>query len=138
MNVDFKKLQVALIATALTALAACHKDEATTPPPAADQAPAAAPADSSAATPAPSTDAAPAASASAGGAVDDTVITTKVKAALIAESSLKAGDITVETKQGNVTLGGTVETVEQGAKAESIAKATAGVTGVTNQLTVKK
>ncbi|MDB5987958.1 MAG: phospholipid-binding protein [Nevskia sp.] len=130
MKVEFKKLQLVLIATALTALAACHKDEAAPPPPAAPAPEAAAPA--------PSTDTSPASSSSVGGAVDDAAITTKVKAALIAESSLKAGDIKVETNQGVVALTGTVGTADQGAKAEQIAKATAGVTSVNNQLTVKK
>jgi hyperosmotically inducible protein len=137
MKIEFKKLQLALIATTLIALAACHKkDETANPPPPAPGE--SAPASSQPAAPAPSSDSSPTSSSSTGGAVDDAVVTTKVKAALIAESSLKAGDIKVETNQGVVTLSGTVDSADQSAKAEQVAKGISGVTSVTNQLTVKK
>lgn len=41
-----------------------------------------------------------------GGYIDDTVITTKVKSALLAEKSLKSTEISVETFKGRVQLSG--------------------------------
>src|SRR5690606_11990027 len=45
---------------------------------------------------------------SAGAVIDDTVITTKVKTALLADSDIKGLDVNVDTSQGVVTLKGEV------------------------------
>jgi len=113
-----------------------------TPPPAASPAPqtppAPAPDTSNAAPPsgAPSATA-PDAAKSAGEAVDDTVITGKVKAAFLADSNVKGSDISVETKEGDVTLSGTVASQAQIDDAVRIARGIDGVKNVENKLTVK-
>ncbi len=73
-----------------------------------------------------------------GEVVDDTTITTKVKAKLYEESILKGMAISVNTFEGNVTLNGAVDTEEQKDRAEAIAKSVYGVTKVNNLLMIKK
>ncbi|HVK54078.1 MAG TPA: BON domain-containing protein [Burkholderiales bacterium] len=74
---------------------------------------------------------------SVGTAVEDSVITTKVKAALLADSEVKGTDINVETQQGVVQLSGVVDNKAQASKAVSLAKNVDGVKSVNNQLNVK-
>lgn len=74
----------------------------------------------------------------AGEVVDDTVITTKVKAALVAEPNLKAGDINVDTHDGEVMLSGYVDTQDQIDRAVTIARGVEGVKTVTNKLSLRK
>ncbi len=69
--------------------------------------------------------------------VDDGWITTKTKAALLAEPDLKAGDIKVETRRGTVMLSGTVSSAAHSDKASTVARGIEGVTRVENHLTVK-
>ena len=57
----------------------------------------------------------------------DTVITGKVKAALLADSNVKGTDISVETNQGDVTLSGTVASQAQIDDALRIARGIDGV-----------
>lgn len=76
-------------------------------------------------------------SATAGAAVDDTVITTKVKAALLADSDVKAADIHVDTANGDVTLSGTAASQAQIDKAVGIVRGIEGVKNVDNKLAVK-
>lgn len=64
---------------------------------------------------------------SVGEYASDTAVTTKVKAAIVAEKELSALDVAVETNNGVVTLSGTVGT---GAQADHAAKVTRGVEGV--------
>ena len=54
---------------------------------------------------------------SVGEYTSDAVITTKVKAAIVAEKNLSALDVAAETHEGVVTLTGTVATAEQADKA---------------------
>jgi osmotically-inducible protein OsmY len=70
-------------------------------------------------------------------AADDTAITAKVKAALIAEPGLKSTDINVDTKDATVTLSGTVASNELRDKAKQIASSTNGVKNVVDNLVVK-
>jgi hyperosmotically inducible protein len=71
-----------------------------------------------------------------GGTIDDTAITTKVKAALLNDPSLSASRIDVTTEQGIVKLSGTVDS-EQGAnKARALATAQPGVKSVQSDLSV--
>lgn len=70
-------------------------------------------------------------------AADDTAITAKVKAALIAEPGLKSLDINVETKDATVTLSGTVASADLRDRAKQIASSTSGVKNVVDNLVVK-
>ena len=76
-------------------------------------------------------------SASTGQFVDDSVITTKVKAAIFEEPSLKSLQITVETYKGVVQLSGFVDSAQNRNKAGDVAGRVAGVVSVKNDLTVK-
>ncbi len=78
------------------------------------------------------------ASQTAGGAVDDSTVTAKVKSALIDDASTKAGDIKVETRGGVVQLSGYVSSQAQKDAATKVAQSVKGVKSVQNGLTVKK
>ncbi len=69
--------------------------------------------------------------------VDDTVITTKVKSALLGDPDVKGMAIDVETVGGNVQLSGFVDSESQRARAVDLANRVEGVSRVTNKLTVK-
>lgn len=73
----------------------------------------------------------------AGEYVDDSWITTKVKSQLIAESDTKARNISVDTEEGVVTLGGTAESWEEANKAVDIARSTKGVKSVRNDIRIE-
>lgn len=73
----------------------------------------------------------------AGELFDDAAITAKVKAAILAEESLKVLQINVDTMEGVVTLSGSVDTQQNSDKAKEIAGAVAGVKEVENKLVVK-
>lgn len=70
--------------------------------------------------------------------IDDSVITTKVKTALMADADVKSSDIKVETKKGEVQLSGFLNDQIQVDKAVKVASAVEGVKKVDNKLTVKK
>jgi hyperosmotically inducible protein len=76
-------------------------------------------------------------SAQAGVAMDDTAITTKVKAANFAEPGLKTLQISVDTVKGVVTLSGSVDSRSNSDRAKELAGAVAGVRDVEDRLTVK-
>jgi osmotically-inducible protein OsmY len=69
--------------------------------------------------------------------MDDAAITTKVKAALLANTTLKSLGISVETTEGVVHLTGDVSSNAQKSEAERVAKSVKGVKSVDNRLTVK-
>jgi hypothetical protein len=69
--------------------------------------------------------------------VDNTVITTKVKAAIFNESSLKVSEINVETFKGSVQLSGFVDTQANIDKAGEIALRVKGVKSVKNDIILK-
>ncbi len=69
--------------------------------------------------------------------LDDATITTKVKAAVLAEPGLSSLQIDVDTKDGNVTLNGTVDTPELKERATQVAQAVEGVKSVSDHLMVK-
>jgi hyperosmotically inducible protein len=73
----------------------------------------------------------------AGEVVDDGVITTKVKSALISEPTTKARDITVITREGIVQLSGFVDSLSEKATAGEVAQGVAGVKQVRNDLEIK-
>ena len=59
--------------------------------------------------------------------VDDTVITSKVKAAILNEPTLKSAEINVETFKGVVQLSGFVSSQAAESKAVEVARGVAGV-----------
>ena len=69
--------------------------------------------------------------------IDDTEITTKVKAAIFAEPGLKTLQISVDTVKGLVTLSGSVDSQPSSNMARGLASAVAGVKGVENRLVLK-
>ena len=73
---------------------------------------------------------------SAGQVVDDTVITSKVKAALLADPDIAGLKINVDTAKGKVTLKGEVKSLALWRKAESLARGVDGVQAVNNQLVI--
>jgi osmotically-inducible protein OsmY len=75
--------------------------------------------------------------ASTGQYVDDTVITTKVKSALLGDAVVKSFEIKVETFKGVVQLSGFVDNQDQKSAAAKDAEAVAGVKDVQNNLIVK-
>jgi hyperosmotically inducible periplasmic protein len=70
-------------------------------------------------------------------AADDTAITAKVKAAILAEPGLKSLQINVDTKDATVTLTGNVDTDMMRDRAKQIAMSTEGVKNVVDNLSVK-
>ncbi len=70
--------------------------------------------------------------------IDDGVITTKVKAALLADSTVKSSDIGVVTRDGEVQLSGFVDSQSQIERATEVAKGVQGVKGVINEMSIKK
>lgn len=69
--------------------------------------------------------------------LSDSVVTAKVKAALLKDLQLKGFDISVETYQGTVQLSGFVDSREQVTRAARIAAGVQGVDAVKNSLLVK-
>jgi len=74
---------------------------------------------------------------STGQYVDDSVITTKVKAAIFNEATLKTLQINVETFKGEVQLSGFVDSAQSVKKAGEVAGSVNGVVSVRNNLIVK-
>jgi osmotically-inducible protein OsmY len=74
---------------------------------------------------------------STGQYVDDTIITTKVKNALLGDAAVKSFEIGVETFKGVVQLSGFVDTSAQKSAAGKDASAIRGVKDVSNNLIVK-
>jgi osmotically-inducible protein OsmY len=68
---------------------------------------------------------------------DDTVITTKVKAAILNEPTLKVFQINVETFRGVVQLSGFVSSSDQVSKAAEVTRGVAGVTSVKNDIRLR-
>ena len=75
---------------------------------------------------------------STGDYMDDTAISTKIKASLVKDQELKAFDIHVDTDHGVVHLAGNVDSKVQKADAVRIAKTTNGVKDVVNDIVVGK
>ena len=69
--------------------------------------------------------------------IDDTVITTKVKAAIFNEPSLKSAEINVETFKGVVQLSGFVSSPANISRAVEITRGVGGVTSVKNDMRLK-
>jgi osmotically-inducible protein OsmY len=70
--------------------------------------------------------------------VNDDLIVDQVRIKLSADAEVKGGALVVDSKQGVVTLGGTVETERQKSKAASLTKKVKGVKQVINNIEIKK
>jgi osmotically-inducible protein OsmY len=73
----------------------------------------------------------------AGQVIDDSVLTGKVKSALIADSRTKAYQINVTTKEGVVYLNGVVDSAAAKMAATEVAQSIEGVKAVDNELSAK-
>jgi hyperosmotically inducible protein len=69
--------------------------------------------------------------------IDDSVITTKVKAAIFNDPTLKATEISVETFKGTVQLSGFVSSQASAEKAVQLARTIRGVVAVKNDMRIK-
>lgn len=67
----------------------------------------------------------------------DSVVTAKVKAALLGDAKLKSYDIIVKTYRGQVQLSGFVDSAGQISRALAVTRRVDGVSGVTNGLQLK-
>lgn len=74
---------------------------------------------------------------SSGEYVDDSVITTKVKAAILHEPGLKSREINVETYDGVVQLSGFVNSQADINRAVELARSVKGVKSVKNDMRLK-
>jgi hyperosmotically inducible protein len=75
---------------------------------------------------------------SAGNALDDGIITAKVKSALLADPKVNGFDIAVKTRKGEAQLSGFVDSQAQIDGAVAIVGKVEGVTKIDNQLSIKK
>jgi len=69
--------------------------------------------------------------------VDDSVITSKVKGAILAEPTLSSAEINVETFKGEVQLSGFVNSRADINKAVAVARSVGGVKSVKNSMQLK-
>lgn len=74
---------------------------------------------------------------STGEYLDDSAVTTKVKASILGDSKLKVFQISVKTFKGVVQLSGFVDSSEMAARAADLARRVKGVKMVNNSLIVK-
>ena len=78
------------------------------------------------------------ASTKVGSTVDDGIVTTQVKAALLADASVKSFDISVVTRKNEVQLSGFVDNQAQSDRAVEVARGIKGASSVINDMKVKK
>jgi osmotically-inducible protein OsmY len=74
---------------------------------------------------------------STGQRFDDSAITTKVKAAIFNDPSLKSAEINVETYKGRVQLSGFVSTSANIDQAVAVAQGVSGVTSVKDDMRLR-
>jgi len=70
--------------------------------------------------------------------ISDNLIIDQVRIKLSADTEVKGGALEVDSKQGVVTLSGSVETERQKDKATKLARKIKGVKQVINNITIKK
>lgn len=73
----------------------------------------------------------------AGQNIDDAVLTSYVKTALVADKASNLVRVDVDTNNGVVYLSGTVDSAKDRARAAELARGVEGVRGVVNNLQVK-
>jgi len=69
--------------------------------------------------------------------IDDSVVTSKVKSALLADPDIKSFDFKVETRKGEVQLSGFADNQAQIDRATAVTRSIAGVTAVENKVSLK-
>ena len=69
--------------------------------------------------------------------IDDAALTTRIKAAFVADRIVSALDISVHSDKAIVHLGGVARSSEEVHQAERIARQTSGVRGVRNNIVVR-
>ncbi len=74
---------------------------------------------------------------STGAYIDDSAITTSVKARFVENTSVDAASISVETMKGTVMLSGFAKNATEKSTAETIAMKVPGVVAVKNQIAVR-
>jgi hyperosmotically inducible protein len=80
----------------------------------------------------------PAAKTTIGTEVDDSVVSTKVRTALMSNEDIKSLDIKVTTRKGEVMLSGFADNQAQIDRSVAVAKSVEGVTSVDNKLSLKE
>lgn len=80
----------------------------------------------------------PPASTTLGTEIDDSVVTTRVRSALLADPNIKSLDIVVVTRKDEVQLSGFVNSQSQIDRALEVARSIEGVRGVRNEMSIKK
>lgn len=79
----------------------------------------------------------PVAATSVGNEIDDSVVTARVRSALLDNTYVKSFDLKVETRKGEVQLSGYVDNQTQIDRAIEVTKAVNGVQSVQNKLSLK-
>lgn len=69
--------------------------------------------------------------------IDDSVVTARIKSALLADASMKRLDVSVMTRKGEVMMRGSVASQAQMDRVVQIATAIEGVQSVSNSLQIK-
>lgn len=80
---------------------------------------------------------APVAGTTVGTDIDDSVITSSVKSALLADADIKSFDFKLETRKGEVLLSGFVDNQSQVDRAIAVARTVPGVKNVQNNVVLK-
>ena len=75
---------------------------------------------------------------SVGEYIDDSVITTQIKARFVENKVVDASAISVETLNGTVMLSGFAVNEAERSTAEALARSVKGVTGVRNEVVVRR
>ena len=73
-----------------------------------------------------------------GAYIDDTTITTQIKARMVDDKSVDAAAISVETLKGTVQLSGFAKSAEDQERAEAIARRVNGVKAVQNSIAIRR
>jgi hyperosmotically inducible periplasmic protein len=76
--------------------------------------------------------------ATVGNTVDDSIVTTKIKSALLADPAVKSFDIAVVTRKGEVQLSGFVDNQTQIDRALVLARGVEGAQSIANEMQIKK
>ncbi|MDO8291573.1 MAG: BON domain-containing protein [Gallionella sp.] len=76
-------------------------------------------------------------STTVGAEIDDSVVTTSVKSALLADPDVRSFDFKVETRKGEVQLSGFVDNQAQLDRATAVTRAVAGVKSILNNVNLK-
>jgi len=72
-----------------------------------------------------------------GAYIDDSTLTTRVKAKFAADSTVSLMAINVETLKGEVQLSGFAKNAEERQRAETLARSTSGVAAVRNDIAIR-